>query len=242
MSRIIPAIDLIEGKCVRLEEGDYARKKVYNEDPLEVAKQFADHGIRYLHLVDLDGAKAGRLINWRVLEKICNGTNLQVDLGGGIKTDEDLRIAFESGAQQVNVGSLAVKDKVLFVSWLQRLGGKKIILSADARDGKVAIHGWQTQTEIDLLDFLQEYVAEGIQTSVVTDISKDGMMQGPAYDLYQQIQAEVPSLQLIASGGVTTMDDVEKLHTQDVFGIIIGKAIYEGKITLSDLQSFILHN
>ncbi len=240
MSRIIPAIDLIEGKCVRLEEGDYARKKVYNEDPLEVAKSFADHGIRYLHLVDLDGAKAGQLINWRVLERICSQTDLLVDLGGGIKTEEDLRVAFECGANQVNVGSLAVKDKELFVSWLQSMGGERIILSADARQGKVAIHGWQTQTELELIPFLQEYVAEGVQTAVVTDIAKDGMLSGPAFGLYQDIQAEVPTLQLVASGGVTSMEDVVALDEQNLFGIIIGKAIYEGRILLKDLQSFLL--
>ncbi|MFK7921282.1 MAG: 1-(5-phosphoribosyl)-5-[(5-phosphoribosylamino)methylideneamino]imidazole-4-carboxamide isomerase [Bacteroidia bacterium] len=237
MTKIIPAIDLIDGKCVRLEEGDYARKKVYNEDPVEVAKSFADAGIQYLHLVDLDGAKAGRLINWAVLEKITQATELQVDLGGGVKTDEDLRLAFESGANQVNVGSLAVKNPELFLDWIARYGADKMILSADARDGKVAIHGWQTQTEHKLIPFLKDYVKQGIQTAVVTDISKDGMLQGPAVELYEEIQREVPHLKLVASGGVSSMEDVHTLIKSNIYGIIIGKAIYEGRITLKELSA-----
>lgn len=235
MTKIIPAIDLIDGKCVRLEEGDYTRKKVYNEDPVEVAKSFADAGIKHLHLVDLDGAKAGRLINWAVLEAITKATTLRVDLGGGIKTDEDLRLAFECGAKQVNIGSLAVKNPELFLDWLARYGADKLILSADARNKKVAIHGWQTQTEHQLIPFMADYVSQGVQTAVVTDISKDGMLQGPALALYAEIQSEIPSLNLVASGGVSSMEDVQKLIDSNIYGIIIGKAIYEGRISLQAL-------
>ncbi|MEO0473807.1 MAG: 1-(5-phosphoribosyl)-5-[(5-phosphoribosylamino)methylideneamino]imidazole-4-carboxamide isomerase [Bacteroidota bacterium] len=235
MTRIIPAIDLIDGKCVRLEEGDYDRKKVYNEDPLEVAKEFADHGIRHLHLVDLDGAKAGEFINWKVLNAIATQTDLRIDVGGGIKTDNDLRIVLENGANQVNVGSLAVKNPMRLSRWLEQYGGEKIILSADARDEKVAIHGWQTQTELDLLAFLTDYVAKGIQTAVVTDIARDGMLAGPAFDLYEKIQDHIPDLKLVASGGVSSMADVAALIQQKLDGIIIGKAIYEGRISLGAL-------
>ncbi len=239
MTKIIPAIDLIDGKCVRLEEGDYARKKVYNEDPVEVAKSFADAGIRHLHLVDLDGAKAGRLINWKVLEGITEATSLHVDMGGGIKTDEDLRLAFECGAKQVNIGSIAVKNRELFLDWVARYGAERLILSADARDKKVAIHGWQTQTELELIPFLADYVEQGVQTAVVTDISKDGMLQGPAIELYAEIQSQIPTLNLVASGGVSSMDDVQKLIESNIYGIIIGKAIYEGRISLQALSAIL---
>ncbi|MEL7340190.1 MAG: 1-(5-phosphoribosyl)-5-[(5-phosphoribosylamino)methylideneamino]imidazole-4-carboxamide isomerase [Bacteroidota bacterium] len=236
MTKLIPAIDLIDGKCVRLEEGDYARKKVYNEDPVAVAKSFADAGIEYLHLVDLDGAKAGRLINWKVLEGITQATTLHVDMGGGLKSDEDLRLAFECGARQVNVGSIAAKNRPLFLDWLSRYGTERLILSADARNGRVAIHGWQTQTQFELIPYLQDYHAEGVHHAVVTDISKDGMLQGPAFGLYQEIQETVPDLNLIASGGVSSLEDVIQLKEAGLHGIIIGKAIYEGRIKLAELS------
>lgn len=236
MTKLIPAIDLIDGKCVRLEEGDYTRKKVYNEDPVEVAKSFADAGIEYLHLVDLDGAKAGRLINWKVLEDITQATNLQVDMGGGLKSDEDLRLAFECGARQANVGSIAAKNRPLFLDWLSRYGAEKLILSADARNGRVAIHGWQTETQFELLPYLQDYHEQGVQSAVVTDISKDGMLQGPAFELYEEIQRTIPELELIASGGVSSLQDVIQLKEAGLHGIIIGKAIYEGRIKLAELS------
>ena len=238
-SRIIPAIDLIEGKCVRLEEGDYERKKIYNEDPIEVALSFQDHGIRDLHLVDLDGAKAGQLINWKVLERICNQTNLHVDVGGGIKSDEDLHIAFESGAEQVNIGSLAVKEPEIMAKWIAQYSGEKILLSADSRDRKIAIHGWQNVTDIELFAYLDDYMKQGISTAVCTDIARDGMLSGPAFELYEEISRELPGLELVASGGVSSVDDVEKLIEMELHGIIIGKAIYEGRISLKQLSILI---
>ncbi|MEM7371199.1 MAG: 1-(5-phosphoribosyl)-5-[(5-phosphoribosylamino)methylideneamino]imidazole-4-carboxamide isomerase [Bacteroidota bacterium] len=235
MSRIIPAIDVIDGKCVRLVEGDYQRKTTYRDDPLEVAKEFEEHGLKYLHLVDLDGAKAGKVINWRVLERICTQTQLSVDFGGGVKSNEDLQLVMDSGASQVNVGSLAVKNREMFLEWLHRYGGDKLILSADVRDGKIAIHGWQTQTELLLEDFIRDYMSQGIRTVVCTDISKDGKLQGPAIELYQQLMQQFPDLQLVASGGVSGIEDVHALQAQQMYGIIIGKAIYEGKISLQEL-------
>jgi len=236
-SRIIPAIDLIDGKCVRLEKGDYGKKKVYNEDPVEVARQFEAAGLKYLHLVDLDGAKAGKPRNLAVLEKIAKQTSLEIDFGGGIKVEEDLRQAFEAGARQVNVGSTAVKQADLFKEWLKIYGGDKIILSADVRDNTIAIHGWQTQTEIKLEEFVEENMAAGVKTAVVTDISKDGMLEGPAISLYKDLMSSFPKLQLVASGGVSGIEDVRELEKMNIYGIIIGKAIYEGRIKLEDLIS-----
>ncbi|MEZ4852347.1 MAG: 1-(5-phosphoribosyl)-5-[(5-phosphoribosylamino)methylideneamino]imidazole-4-carboxamide isomerase [Bacteroidia bacterium] len=239
MSRIIPAIDIINGKCVRLEEGNYARKKEYAANPLDMAKSYEDHGIQYLHLVDLDGAKAGQIINIQTIEEICSQTNLIVDVGGGIKSDEDLKIAFESGAKQVNIGSLAVKDPELFTRWIEMFGGEKILLSADTRDGWVAINGWQKITDIRLADFIDQYLKKGIQTIVCTDIAKDGMMQGPSSDLYADLMKQFPKARFVASGGVSSMEDVKSLIQMQVDGIIIGKAIYEGVILLTDLQNLI---
>lgn len=236
---IIPAIDIIDGKCVRLTQGDYAQKKVYNEDPLEVAMAFEDAGIRRLHLVDLDGAKAKQIINYKVLEKLATRTGLWIDFGGGLKSDDDLRIAFESGAKQVTGGTVAVKNPELFQSWLDRYGAEKIILGADVKAGKVAISGWQEQSELELFDFLKFYTEKGIQYVICTDISRDGLLQGTAVELYRQIRAQFPNLKLIASGGVTEMAELEKLREINCFGAIIGKAIYEGEITLSDLQFFL---
>ncbi|MEL6254842.1 MAG: 1-(5-phosphoribosyl)-5-[(5-phosphoribosylamino)methylideneamino]imidazole-4-carboxamide isomerase [Bacteroidota bacterium] len=234
-TKIIPAIDLIGGKCVRLEKGDYGKKKVYNEDPVEVAKEFEAAGIKYLHLVDLDGAKAGKPVNLTILEKISSQTALEVDFGGGIKAKEDLEAAFNAGAKQINVGSAAAKEPQKFHSWLKEYQNDRIILSADVREEKIAIHGWQTQTAIDLYDFVSENLKAGIQTAVVTDISKDGMLEGPAIPLYKKLMKQFPALNLVASGGVSGKEDVEELRQMNIYGIIIGKAIYEGKIKLEEL-------
>lgn len=234
-SRIIPAIDLIDGKCVRLEKGDYSKKKVYNEDPLEVSKEFEAAGIQYLHLVDLDGAKAGKPQNLHVLEKIATQTRLVIDFGGGIKAEDDLKAALDAGANQVNIGSTAVKKADLFKAWLSSYKGDKIILSADVRDRCIAIHGWQTQTAIELDDFLEENMAAGVSTTVITDISKDGMLEGPAIGLYKDLMSKFPELNLVASGGVSSLEDVHALEAMGIYGIIIGKAIYEGRIKVADL-------
>jgi len=236
--RIIPAIDIIEGKCVRLSKGDYSTKKIYNENPLEVAQEFEDAGLQYLHLVDLDGAKAKHIINWKVLEKLATKTNLQIDFGGGIKSDEDLRIAFESGASQITGGSIAVKKPVLFASWITKYGSERIILGADAMDGKIAVTGWQEETDEEIESFIKEYVEKGIQYVVSTDIDKDGMLNGPSFDLYSSILQKLPEVKLIASGGVSSIDDLIKLKNQKLEGTIVGKAIYEGKIDLFDLRDF----
>lgn len=235
---IIPAIDLIDGKCVRLTQGDYNQKKVYNENPLEVAKSFEDAGIRKLHLVDLDGAKAKRIVNWKVLEQISSNTNLKIDFGGGLRSDEDLQIAFTSGANQVTGGSVAVKSPEVFRKWLHKYGSDRIILGSDAKAGKIAINGWQESTSHSLMDFLQDYVIEGVKYTICTDIEKDGMEQGPSFELYQEILEKLPTLRLIASGGVTSIDDLQRLREIGLHGAIVGKAIYEGKISLKDLAKF----
>lgn len=234
----IPAIDIIEGKCVRLTQGDYAQKKIYNEHPLEVAKQFEDAGIKRLHLVDLDGAKAKHIVNYKVLERIAKHTNLQIDFGGGLKSDEDLRIAFESGATQITGGTVAVKNPAIFIAWIERYGSERIILGSDVKDRKIAVSGWQEQSELELLPFLTDYVEKGIKYTICTDISKDGLLQGTALGLYQEIRETLPDLHLIASGGVTTMDDIYKLHELGCFGAIVGKAIYEGHISLAQIEAY----
>lgn len=244
--RIIPAIDIIEGKCVRLSKGDYATQKIYNENPLEVAKQFEDHGIQYLHVVDLDGAKSNHIVNYNVLEKIASKTNLQIDFGGGIKSDSDIEIAFNSGATQITGGSIAVKNPRLFEKWIQKYGAEKIILGADcypdASGGKIAISGWQEESEEALLPFIQKYQQKGIQYVISTDISKDGMLQGPSFDLYNTIlNTKGLDIKLIASGGISDYEELPKLAEMGCEGTIIGKAIYEGKITLTQLEKFILH-
>ncbi len=238
--RIIPAIDIIEGKCVRLSKGDYDTKKIYNENPLEVAKAFEAHGIRYLHLVDLDGAKSKHIVNHKVLEQIAAQTNLQIDFGGGLKTDDDLRIAFESGANQITGGSIAVKDKETFTRWLETYGAKKIILGADAMDEKVAVLGWQEESKEELIPFIRDYLKEGIQYVICTDISKDGMLEGPSFELYCRIIEECPEIRLIASGGISTFDELPKLAEMGCEGTIIGKAIYENHISLKQLEKYIL--
>ncbi|WP_420322502.1 1-(5-phosphoribosyl)-5-[(5-phosphoribosylamino)methylideneamino]imidazole-4-carboxamide isomerase [Flagellimonas sp.] len=257
--RIIPAIDIIDGKCVRLSKGDYDTKKVYSENPLEVAKQFEGHGIKYLHLVDLDGAKSKHIVNHKVLETIATKTNLKIDFGGGLKTDEDLHIAFESGASQITGGSIAVKDKETFLGWLNTYGAKKIILGADAQDEKVAVSGWQEESDHALLPFIQSFQQKGIKYVICTDISKDGMLEGPSFELYKRIldktkkietlvtgsgveDREILGINLIASGGISSFDELPKLAELGCEGTIIGKAIYENRISLSQLEQYILEN
>lgn len=239
MIEIIPAIDLIDGKCVRLSQGDYAQKKVYNENPLEVAKMFAAEGIRRLHLVDLDGAKAQHIVNHRVLETIATHTDLTVDFGGGLKSDDDLRIAFECGAQMVTGGSIAVKQPEIFAGWIEKYGAEKIILGADVKEGKIAVGGWIETSEIELLPFVENYMLKGISKVICTDIQKDGMLQGPAIELYKQMLDKQPEMYLIASGGVSSLTDIEQLEAAGVPAVITGKAIYEGKIKIKDLLRFI---
>jgi len=238
--RIIPAIDIIEGKCVRLSKGDYDTKKIYNENPLEVAKEFEAHGIEYLHLVDLDGAKSKHIVNHKVLEQIASKTTLKIDFGGGLKTDDDLRIAFESGARQITGGSIAVKDKDVFVGWIETYGAEKIILGADARDEKVAVSGWQEESTEALIPFIKAYQKKGIAYVICTDIAKDGMLAGPSFDLYRKILDVTPDLKLIASGGISTFDELPQLAEIGCEGTIIGKAIYEKRISLAQLEAFIV--
>jgi len=233
--RIIPAIDIIEGKCVRLSKGDYNTKKVYNENPLEVAKTFEDHGIKYLHFVDLDGAKSQHIVNYKVLERICTKTNLKVDFGGGLKSDEDLKIAFESGVNQITGGSIAVKNPDIFKGWLTQYGSYKIILGADCNNRKIATSGWLESSEIDVVDFIKQYEQKGISYVICTDISKDGMLQGTSNELYTEIINKT-NVKLIASGGVTTVYDLIRLNEMGCEGAIVGKAFYEGRITLSQLK------
>ena len=236
MIEIIPAIDMIEGKCVRLTQGDYATRKVYNEDPLEVAKAFEDAGIRRLHVVDLDGAKAGHIVNYRVLEKLAGHTSLIIDFGGGLKQTKDVEIAFDCGAQMVTGGSIAVKDPETFTAWIARFGSERIILGADAKDRRIAISGWEEATDAELLPFIQKYREQGIEKVICTDISRDGMLEGPAVDLYKEILEAVPEIYLIASGGVSSIADIEKLAEANVPAVIFGKALYEGRITLKELE------
>ena len=239
--RIIPAIDIIEGKCVRLSKGDYDTKKIYNENPLEVAKSFEAHGIEYLHLVDLDGAKSSQIVNYKVLEQIASKTNLKIDFGGGLKSDADLKIAFESGANQITGGSIAIKQTEVFKSWIQLYGADKIILGADAMNEKVAISGWLEESKEEVIPFIQSYQQEGIQYVICTDISKDGMLEGPSFELYQRILEQTKDLKLIASGGISTFDELPKLAELGCEGTIIGKAIYEGRISLKQLENYIIN-
>lgn len=255
--RIIPAIDIIDGKCVRLSKGDYATKKVYNENPLEVAKQFEDHGIQYLHVVDLDGAKSKHIVNHKVLEEIASKTKLKIDFGGGLKSDEDLHIAFESGAHQITGGSVAVKDRPTFLRWLNAYGTEKIILGADAKDEKVAVSGWQETSDLGLIPFVKNYQSIGIDYVICTDISKDGMLEGPSFELYKRLLKETKvtrteiggsgvldieenGIKLIASGGISDYGELPKLQELGCEGVIIGKAIYENRIPLKQLEKHIL--
>ena len=230
--RIIPAIDIIDGKCVRLTQGDYAQKKIYNENPVEVAKEFEGAGLKYLHLVDLDGAKAGEVINWKVVESICKETGLDVDFGGGIKTEKQIERLFGYGVKQVNLGSIAVKDPKIVTEWIKRFTPEKIILSADVKNEMIAISGWQENAAIPITTFLKDYVKNGIKYVTCTDISVDGMLTGPSIDLYKKILINFPQLDLIASGGVSSLDDLRELKQIGVSGVIVGKAIYEGRMEL----------
>lgn len=237
--QIIPAIDIIDGKCVRLTEGDYSQKKIYNENPLEVALQFEDAGLQRLHLVDLDGAKAGAVKNWKVLEKIAAKTKLVIDFGGGIKTEKDVQIVFESGAALATVGSIAVKDEALFVGWLQQFGASKFLLGADVKEEKIAIGGWLETTDIWIYDFIEKYIKHGVQQIFCTDVSKDGKLEGPSTELYKNIISKFPELHFIASGGVASLDDLKLLKDIGCNAAIVGKAIYEGRIQIADLKFLI---
>ncbi|WP_321517673.1 1-(5-phosphoribosyl)-5-[(5-phosphoribosylamino)methylideneamino]imidazole-4-carboxamide isomerase [uncultured Bacteroides sp.] len=239
MIEIIPAIDIIDGKCVRLSKGDYDSKKVYNENPVEVAKEFEANGISRLHVVDLDGAASHHIVNYHILERVASQTSLIIDFGGGIKSDEDLRIAFESGAKMITGGSIAVKEPELFTQWINKYGSDKIILGADVKNKKIAVNGWKEGTELELMTFLGEYIEKGIQKVICTDIDCDGMLQGPSTALYDEILEKFPSTYLIASGGVSCIDDIIKLEEAKVPAVIFGKALYEGKIQLKDLKIFI---
>lgn len=239
--RIIPAIDIIEGKCVRLSKGDYNTKKIYNENPLEVAKAFEGAGIQYLHVVDLDGAKASHIVNYKVLETLASKTNLKIDFGGGLKSDDDLHIAFESGANQITGGSIAVKQPEVFEKWLNNYGASKIILGADATDEKIAISGWQETSNLELLPFINDYEKKGVSYVICTDIAKDGMLSGPSFELYTKILQNTKNIKLIASGGISTFEELPKLQSIGCEGTIIGKAIYENKISLKQLEKFILN-
>lgn len=235
--RIIPAIDIIDGNCVRLTQGDYAQKKIYNENPLAVAKSFEDAGLKYLHLVDLDGAKAGKVVNWKVIETITANTHMKVDFGGGIKTEDDIDRLFKTGIQQVNLGSIAVKNRELVYHWLELYGAEKIILSADVKGEHIAIAGWQQNSNISINDFLRDYLQHGVRYVTCTDISTDGMLQGPNVSLYTKLLKGFPSIKLIASGGVSNTQDLENLKKIRVDGVIVGKAIYEGHIDLVTLTA-----
>ena len=237
--RIIPAIDIINGECVRLSKGDYNKKTVYSKNVLDVAKNFEDNGIQFLHLVDLDGAKENRIINYKTLELISSKTSLAIDFGGGLKSEEDIKIAFQSGAKQVTLGSVAVKNPELFLETLEKYGKEKIILGADARKEKIAVSGWLEESQTNIYDFIKEKTEDGIQYVISTDIDKDGMLEGPSFDLYEKIIAENPNIKLIASGGITSTNDLVQLKSLGCEGAIIGKALYENRITFNDLKPFL---
>lgn len=239
MIELIPAIDVIDGKCVRLSQGDYQSKKVYNENPVEVAKMFEAHGIHRLHVVDLDGAASKHVVNYKVLETLAGQTSLVIDFGGGIKSDEDLHIAFESGAQMVTLGSIAVKEPDTFNRWMEVYGSERIILGADAKDGKIAVNGWLECSRLELMPFLDDYIKKGVAKVLCTDISRDGMLNGPSLELYKQIMEAHPDLHLIASGGISGMKDIEALNEAGIPAVVFGKAFYEGRITLQDLKAFL---
>lgn len=238
MIEIILVIDIIEGKCVRLSQGDYARKKIYNENPLEVAKQFEDVGIKRLHLVDLDGTKKGTIVNQKILETIASKTELVIDFGGGIKTNADIQSIYNAGASIASIGSVAVKNSELFFSWVKKYGPEKIFLGADVKNEKIAINGWAEQTKISVFDFIKINSERGVKNIFCTDIAKDGMMEGPSVSLYKKIKKQFSSINLIASGGISSLDDIEAVRQVECSGVIIGKAIYEGKISLEELKVY----
>ena len=233
---MIPAIDVIGGKCVRLAQGKYESKKVYADDPLDVAKAFEAHGIRRLHVVDLDGAASHHIVNYRTLERLATHTSLVIDFGGGVKSDDDLRIAFECGAQLVTGGSIAVKEPDVFCHWLQTYGPERIILGADVKEGRIAVNGWQEESACELFSFLGDYLSRGVTQAICTDVGRDGMLQGPSVDLYREILRQHPALYLVASGGVGSLHDVEALEAAGIPAVIIGKAYYEGRITLEEME------
>jgi len=242
MIELIPAIDIIDGKCVRLSQGDYDRVKEYSASPADVAKEMEDHGIQRLHVVDLDGAKSKHVVNWRTLEQIANATSLVIDFGGGVKTDDDLRIVFDCGAKMVTGGSIAVKEPATFERWLLKYGAEKIILGADVKEGKIAVSGWMEDSDCELMAFLGHYTQQGVQKVICTEISRDGMLQGPAISLYKDILSQYPDLHLIASGGVSSMEDIEALAQAKVPGVIFGKALYEGRITFKEIERMVMNN
>ncbi len=242
MIELIPAIDLIGGKCVRLTKGDYDTQKVYNEDPVAVAREFEEYGFKRLHVVDLDGARSKHVVNHKVLERMAQATNLVIDFGGGIKTDEDIRIATENGAQMVTVGSVAVTRPDLFLGWLQQLGSERIILGADVKNGRISINGWKEDSSDELIPFLDKYIQKGVQKVLCTEISKDGTLQGPATTLYREIMTQFPQCHLIASGGVSSMNDLKELDQAGIPAVVFGKAIYEGRIALKDLALWMEEN
>ncbi len=237
--RIIPAIDIIDGKCVRLAQGDYGRKTSYNGSPLEIAKSYEDAGVQYLHLVDLDGAKASRIVNSKVLEELCTATSLKIDFGGGVKSDEDIRIAFESGANQITAGSIAVKSPEIVLEWIAKYGSDKIILGADSKAGRIATHGWLETSDDTVNEFISQWLNKGLRYCIATDIEKDGMMAGPSLDLYKTLINQNPELNLIASGGVSDLNDIKQLADIGCEGAIVGKALLDGTIPLSKLQTLI---
>ena len=240
MIELIPAIDIIDGKCVRLSQGDYNSKKVYNENPVEVAKELEAHGIRRLHVVDLDGAASHHVVNYRTLEQIASRTSLVIDFGGGVKSDEDLVIAFESGAQMVTGGSIAVKNPERFCHWLQTYGSERIILGADVKDHKIAVNGWKDESACELFPFLEDYIGKGIRKVICTDINCDGMLQGPSISLYKEMLETYPDFYLIASGGVGSTEDIRQLEATGIPAVIFGKALYEGRITFKELEAFMI--
>ena len=240
MIELIPAIDIIDGKCVRLSQGDYNSKKVYNENPVEVAKELEAHGIRRLHVVDLDGAVSHHVVNYRTLEQIASRTSLVIDFGGGVKSDEDLVIAFESGAQMITGGSIAVKNPERFCHWLQTYGSERIILGADVKDHKIAVNGWKDESACELFPFLEDYVGKGVRKVICTDINCDGMLQGPSISLYKEMLETYPDLYLIASGGVGSTEDIRQLEATGIPAVIFGKALYEGRITFKELEAFMI--
>jgi phosphoribosylformimino-5-aminoimidazole carboxamide ribotide isomerase len=236
MIQIIPAIDIIDGKCVRLSQGDYSQKKTYFENPLEVAKMFEDAGLIRLHLVDLDGAKNKKITNAKVLENIASKTKLTIDFGGGVQSEEDIRLAFDCGAAQVTGGSVAVKKPEMFDKWLSQYGGDRIILGADARNEKIAVSGWEEDSGVWVYEFIENWLKKGVKYTISTDVAKDGLLQGPSFDLYKKIQDQFPELNIIASGGVSSMKDLEELAEMNIYGVIVGKAIYEGRISLNEIS------
>lgn len=237
---IIPAIDIIDGKCVRLTRGDYSTKKEYRGNPVEVAQEFEAAGIKRLHVVDLDGALKKKIVNITTLEKIANKTGLHIDFGGGIQSDQDIRDAFNAGAQQITGGSIAIKNPAMVEAWLAEFGAEKIILGADVKDKMIAVSGWQENSKVDIFPFLEDYIEKGIKYTICTDVAKDGVLEGPSFDLYQELMKAFPTLHLIASGGVSSIEDLERLDGQNTYGVIIGKAIYENKFSLKELEPFLL--